>query len=134
MKKWMVAMTMATMMVGGFTVFAAEAETAVVSNITKEDFLSRRTQQINEALEAGEITQEQADLLLERSKERAEEGTFGYGRSVMSLFNLGTFLVRMLLTVLPFSDNIFTLVKRCINVFHKKCYTTIRWCLFCVKK
>ena len=74
------AFTMATVMMGSFSAFAAETTTDVEAKapITKEAFIEKRTAQIEKAVEAGKITQEEADEMLAHIEEMAEEGNFGH--------------------------------------------------------
>lgn len=55
------------------------ASEAVESNMDSETYLATRMDQIDQAFEAGEITQEEADLLRAHIEEVALEGTFGKG-------------------------------------------------------
>lgn len=51
----------------------------VITNMDADTYLELRTQQIEDALEAGLITVEQAELLLAHIQEVVAEGTFGNG-------------------------------------------------------
>ncbi|MBN2793899.1 MAG: hypothetical protein JXR88_00735 [Clostridia bacterium] len=75
MKKLLLVIAVLAMVAMG-TVVAYADETD--SNMTSDVFLELRLEQIDEALAAGTITQEQAELLIAHITERAEEGIFGY--------------------------------------------------------
>ncbi len=66
---------MAMVLTGSIGVFAED----VITNMDEETFLELRMAQIDEALEEGKITEEEAAQLRAHVEEVAEEGTFGFG-------------------------------------------------------
>jgi hypothetical protein len=74
MKKILV-LVLTLVVVFSISAFAEESET--VSSMDAETYLELRLEQIEEALEAGTITEEEAVLLREHVQTVATEGTFG---------------------------------------------------------
>lgn len=82
MKKLVMMMTVVGLLVTSLmSVSAAEVDGIFESNMDSETYVSTRTEQVNEALENGTITQEQAQLLLDHIAEVGLTGTFGNGPS-----------------------------------------------------
>lgn len=76
MKKILVlVLALGMVLTGVVTVFADENET----QMTGDQYLELRLEQIQTALEAEKITAEQAELLIQHVKDRALEGDFGDG-------------------------------------------------------
>lgn len=75
----MTVVTVAMVITGALSVSAAEVEGEFQSNMDSATYLETRTAQIEEALAAGKIDEEQAALLLAHITEVAETGAFGRG-------------------------------------------------------
>jgi len=79
MKKLTLVLAIVVALTMGVVGVAAEEDSEVVTNMDKDTFIEIRSEQIEQALADGVITQEQADLLIEHIMEIAEDGTFGRG-------------------------------------------------------
>jgi len=83
MKKIMIAtLAMVVLLTSSIGVFAEELpkNEKNVSNMDAETFLELRMERIEQALEDGKITEDQAELLIAHVEEVAEAGDFGTGR------------------------------------------------------
>lgn len=80
MKKRLITLVLAAaLIIGTFTVSAAEVEDTRISNMDATTYIELRSTQIQEALEDETITEEQAALLLAHIQEVAKTGEFGQG-------------------------------------------------------